>query len=372
MKWKIPLSSPDIGNKERKAVSDVLETSELSLGPKAKEFELHIARLAKRKYAVSVNSGTSALHLIIRALGIKEGDEVITTPFSFISSSNCILFENAIPVFVDIDEDTLALDPQKIEQKITSKTKAILAVDVFGHPASWDEIVRIAKKHSLKVVEDSAESIGAIYKGRPAGSFGDASIFSFYPNKQITTGEGGVILTDDKNLADLCRSMSNQGRKIEGDEWLEHVRLGYNYRLSEAQCALGIAQLGRIRNILKKRAKVASLYTKKLRRVPGVKVPFVARDCDMSWFVYVIRLSENYTKQDRDRVISLMAKKGIQCRPYFVPIHLQPFYQDLFGFKRGDYPVTESVGDRTIALPFFNNLKEKDIDLVVRTLSDSL
>ena len=368
MEWKIPLARPDITNLERKAVLEVLKTSYLSLGPKLKEFEEKIAKFVGVKYAVAVNSGTSALHLIIKALGIKDGDEIITTPFSFIASSNCILYERAKSVFVDIDEKTLNINPDKIEEKINKRTKAILAVDVFGQPADWDEILKIAKKYKLKVIEDSAEAIGSEYKGKKCGSFGDASILSFYPNKQITTGEGGMILTNIKRIAGLCRSMANQGRKSEDGKWLEHIQLGYNYRLNELSCALGVAQLNRINEILAKREKIADMYNEELKSFPEITIPYMAPDVEMSWFVYVIRLSKKYLKIDRNKIIQKMAKKGIQCGIYFQPIHLQPFYKKMFGYKSGDFPVAENISQRTIALPFYNNLKEREIDYVVKNL----
>ncbi len=244
--YRITLSKPDITKKDQEVVLRVLKTNFLSLGPKVKEFEEKIANFTRVKYAVAVNSGTAALHLTIRALGVGDGDEVITTSFSFISSSNCLLYEKAKPVFVDINEKTLNIDPKKIEEKITKKTKAILAVDIFCRPADWNKLREIAEKYKLFLIEDSAEALGSEYKGKKCGSFGDAAIFSFYPNKQITTGEGGIILTNNRNLADLCRSMANQGRKTKGGKWLEHVRLGYNYRLDEMSAALGISQLKRI------------------------------------------------------------------------------------------------------------------------------
>lgn len=373
---KIPLAQPDITNLDRRAVLEVLKTPNLSLGPRLREFEKKIAKFVGVKYAIGVNSGTSALHLIIRALGIKDGDEVITTPFTFIASANCILFERAKPVFVDIDENTLCIDPNKIEEKITKKTKAILAVDVFGHPADWNFLKKIAKKYKLFLIEDSAEAIGSEYgsvdspqaKGKKCGFFGDASILSFYPNKQITTGEGGMILTNIKRIADLCRSMANQGRKSEGGKWLEHIQLGYNYRLNELSCALGVAQLNRINEILAKREKIADMYNEKLKSFPEVTIPYIAPDVEMSWFVYAIRLSKKYLKIDRNKIIQKMAKKGIQCGIYFQPIHLQPFYKKMFGYKSGDFPVAENISQRTIALPFYNNLKEREIDYVVKNL----
>ena len=369
---KIPLSSPDITDSERKAVIDVLKTQTLSLGPKLNEFEERFAKFANRKYAVAVNSGTSALHLIVRALGVKDGDEVITTPFSFIASSNCILYERAKPVFVDINEETLNIDVTKIEGKITKRTKAILAVDVFGNPANWDAILRIAKKHKLKVIEDSAEALGSSYKGKPCGSFGDAAVFAFYPNKQMTTGEGGVILTDDPKIEEMCRSMANQGRKVKNGKWLEHIRLGYNYRLSEIGCVLGIAQLQRVKELLKKRSRVAKMYDVKLRGVKGLELLKAAKGTTKSFFVYVVKLSKQYSRAQRSEIISRLAEQGIQCSTYFQTIHLQPFYQESFGYKRGDFPIAESVSDRTIALPFYNNLKEKDLDTVVKALKSLL
>lgn len=363
----IPLARPDITEHEIQAVVSVLRTPYLSLGPKLEEFEHKIAAYAGVRYAIAVNSGTSALHLIVRALGLAEGDEVITTPFSFVASSNCLLFERVTPVFVDIDPQTLNLDVRQIEPKITGKTKAILAVDVFGHPAEWDELERIAQRYNLKLIEDSAEALGAEYKGRKAGSFGDAAVFAFYPNKQITTGEGGVVLTNDEKIAKLCRSLRNQGRG-EGNEWLQHERLGYNYRLSDIHCALGIAQLERLEEILQKRERVARMYNERLQNIKSVYIPYIAPHVKISWFVYVIRLGEEYTQPDRDRILKELQARGIGCSNYFSPIHLQPFYRELFGYKAGDFPVTESVAARTIALPFYNNLTEAQIDYVVTTL----
>lgn len=392
---KIFLAQPDITDLERKAVLEVLKTSSLSLGPKLEEFERKIAKFTGVKYAVGVNSGTSALHLIIRALEIKKGDEVITTPFSFIASANCILFEGANSVFVDIDPKTLNIDVDKIEKAITKKTKAILAVDVFGHSAEWDKIKKIAKKYKLKLIEDSAEALGAMYKSeirnkskiknqksnwKKCGSFGDAGVFAFYPNKQITTGEGGVVLTNNKKIANLCRSMANQGRKIKNGhstglgqvKWLEHIRLGYNYRMSDINAALGVVQLSRIDEIIKRRKKIASLYNKYLSDISNIKIPYIAPWAKISWFVYVIQLAENYLKKDRNRIIEKMAKKGIQCSTYFESIHLQPFYQKMFGYKKGDFPICENVSERTIALPFYNSLREKEIKFVVKNLKNIL
>ena len=367
---QIPLSKPWVTEEDVKAVEEVLRTPYLSLGTKLPEFEEMLASVANRKYAVAVNSGTSALHLIIRSLGIKDGDEVITTPFSFIASSNCILFERAKPVFVDIDLRTYNIKPNLIEEKITDKTKAILAVDVFGQPADWDRLTEIAKKHNLYLIEDSAEAIGSEYKGRPAGSFGIAGVFAFYPNKQITTGEGGVVVTNDENIYKLSRSMRNQGRG-EDESWLNHTRLGYNYRISDINCALGISQLNRLNKIIEMRDAIAKMYLRKLSDVEEVITPYISPDTTrISWFVYVIRLTDKFSKFERDQIIDELSKRDIQTRNYFEAIHLEPFYVEQFGFKEGDFPVTEFVSERTIALPFYTTMTEGEIDYVVSNLKE--
>ncbi|MCK8824339.1 DegT/DnrJ/EryC1/StrS family aminotransferase [Fuchsiella alkaliacetigena] len=365
----IGLSGPDIGPREKELVNEVLDSGWLSLGKMLDKFEKNFADYIGTKYAVGVNSGTSGLHLLIRALGIEAGDEVITTPFSFVASSNCILFENAKPVFVDIDPKTLCIDPDKIEAAITDKTKAILPVDVFGQPANMTKIMEIADEYNLKVIEDSCEAIGAEHKGQKAGTFADASVFAFYPNKQITTGEGGMIVTDDEEIANLCRSMRNQGRS-QDKQWLSHVRLGYNYRLDEMSCAVGIAQLERIEEILAKRASVAEKYNKLLADAPEVKTLTITEDTTkMSWFVYVIQLAEEI---DRNRVMDYLRDNGVSCKPYFTPIHLQPFYVEEFGYQRGDFPITERVSDSTIALPFYNELSEGEVETVVDNLKSAI
>jgi perosamine synthetase len=364
---EIPLARPDITEREIDAIVSVLRTPYLSLGPKLGEFEKKLAEYAGVKYAVVVNSGTSALHLIVKALNIGEGDEVITTPFSFVASANCILFERARPVFVDIDPKTLNIDTDLIEQRISEKTKAVLAVDVFGHPAEWDRLRAIAEKFNLRLIEDAAEALGAEYKGGKAGSFGDAAVFAFYPNKQITTGEGGVILTDDQDRAELCRSLRNQGRS-NGGEWLEHERLGYNYRLSDINCALGIAQLERVDELLNKRERVARLYNERLQECDNIIIPFVSPEIKKSWFVYVIKLHEKFNEKDRDKILRGLRSRGIECSNYFSPIHLQPFYEMMFGYRKGDFSVTEQVATRTIALPFYSNMGEKEVDYVCHNL----
>ena len=364
---KIPLARPDITEHEIDAIVSVLRTPYLSLGPKLEEFEQRLAEYAGMKYAIVVNSGTSALHLIIKALKIGEGDEVITTPFSFVASANCILFERAIPVFVDINAKTWNIETDLIEERIGKKTKAILAVDVFGHTAEWDRLWEIAEKYNLRLIEDAAEALGAEYKGKKAGSLGDGAVFAFYPNKQITTGEGGTVLTNDEEMAQLCRSLRNQGRS-NGGEWLEHERLGYNYRLSDINCALGIAQLERVDELLSKRERIAQLYNKRLQDIDSIVIPFVSPGVKKSWFVYVIKLHDTFHQKDRDKILWELRDRGIECSNYFSPIHLQPFYRTMFGYEEGDFPATEQIAARTIALPFYGNMSEKEVDYVCDNL----
>jgi perosamine synthetase len=369
---QIPLSSPDINDKDRAAVLEVLDSGTLSLGPRLTAFEQAITKLTGSRYAIAVNSGTSALHLCVKAAQIEEGDEIITTPFSFVASANCILFENARPIFVDIDPDTLNIDVSKIEEAITPRTKAILPVHVFGRPCALADIAYIANKHGLKIIEDSCEAIGAKYQGVPVGTFGETGVFAFYPNKQLTTGEGGVIVTDDPQIASRCRSWRNQGRS-DADGWLEHDSLGYNYRLSEMNCALGISQLSRIDEILVARTRVAGLYDRAFKDYLDIIPPRLSEPgSTISWFVYVVRLSDDFDRDDRDRVIVELKQRGIGCRNYFPPIHLQPLYRNMFGFGPGAFPITEHVADRTIALPFFNRLSEEEISLVCESLVNAL
>jgi perosamine synthetase len=351
---------------------DVLSGRTLSLGPLLPAFEEAMADAAGTRYAVAVNSGTSALHLCVKAAGIGEGDEVVTTPFSFVASANCMLYERAVPRFVDIDIETYNIDPAQIPGAINGRTRGILPVHVFGYPADMEAINRIAAHNGLAVIEDSCEAIGATIGGKKAGSFGNSGAFAFYPNKQITTGEGGAVVTNDERVARLSRSWRNQGRG-DGSAWLQHERLGYNYRLSDINCALGLGQLTRLQTILRMRKNVAGMYNQLLSRIPGVILPpCPAAGMEMSWFVYVIRLADEFTREDRDRVLELLRKEGVACNNYFAPIHLQEFYREQFHYRRGDFPVTEHVADRTIALPFFNHLTESQVEEVAGALSRSL
>ncbi len=368
---QIYLSRPDITEKEIEAVCTVLRSPNLSLGPKLEEFELSFAKYIGTKRAVVVNSGTSGLFLCMLALGIRQGDEVITSPFTFIASATSIIMAGAKPVFVDIDPVSLNIDPAQIESRISDKTKAILPVEIFGNPANMDKVCEIAQKHHLKVIEDSCEALGSALNGRKVGTFGTMSVFGFYPNKQITTGEGGMILTDNDNLADMCVSLRNQGR-AKNNNWLSHKRLGYNFRLSDVNCALGIAQLSRIEQIKAKRRQVAKWYQEMLADDDRLIVPVEPDDCDISWFVFVVRLANRFSTQQRDRILQAMKDRGIQVGNYFPPVHLQPFMVERFGCKRGDFPITESVSERTIALPFYNNLTKDQIAIVCKTLKEVL
>ena len=368
---QIYLSRPDITEKEIGAVCEVLRSPNLSLGPKLEEFESAFANYIGTKNAVAVNSGTSGLFLCMLALGIQPGDEVITTPFTFIASATPIMMAGARPVFVDIDPASLNIDPAKIESAITENTKAILPVEIFGNPAGLDKVCQIAQKHNLPVIEDSCEALGSALNGKKVGTFGTMSVFGFYPNKQITTGEGGIILTDNDDLADMCVSLRNQGRSKD-DSWLIHERLGYNFRLSDINCALGIIQLSRIEQIKEKRKQVAEWYQEMLADDPRIIVPSESEGCDMSWFVFVVRLADGFTLEQRDQILHQMLKREIQVGQYFPPAHLQPFMVRQFGYQKGDFPVTEQVCRSTIALPFYNNLTKEKVATVCKTLKEVL
>jgi perosamine synthetase len=370
----IPLSSPDITQREIDAVVEVLHTSTLSIGPRVVEFEEKVAKAAGRLHGVAVSSGTTGLHCAMIAAGIKAGDEVITTPFSFVASANCILYVDATPVFVDIDPKTLNMDVDKVPMAITPKTKAIVGVEAFGHPGGMLELEQLAQKNELLLIEDCCEGFGgSVGKGpgmRRIGSFGRAGVFGFYPNKQITTGEGGMIVTDDDTFAASCRALRNQGR--EGMSWLAHQRLGFNYRLSEMNAAMGAVQVDRLEEILDARSRVAQMYMERLMTNKFVILPTLQDDTNMSWFVFVVRLNDLFEPGDRDQVMIELRKEGIGCNNYFPPIHLQPYMVEKFGFTEGMFPVCEYVAARTLALPFFGGLTEGQVDTVCRVLNRAL
>ncbi len=368
MPFVIPMSLPDMNSDDVQAVVDVIQSGRLALGPKTEEFERLVARYVGVKHAAAVSSGTAALHLLVRALGIGPGDEVLVPSFTFAASVNASLYEGATPVFVDVEPETYNLDPRDLSAKVTPNTKAIMAVDIFGHPADWDAILEVADSHNLKIIDDACEALGAEYKARRLGSFGDAATFAFYPNKQMTVGEGGIIVTDDEEIVRLVRSMRNQGRGEMGS-WLEHERLGYNYRLDEMSAALGTSQFKRLETFLQKRERVARRYTERLQQVEGVRAPFVKDGVRVSWFVYVITLAEGLL---RDPVMEKMAGQGIPTRGYFAPIHTQPYIRRRLGDLAGTLPVTESIASRAIALPFHNNLTDDEIEAVAAALEKAL
>jgi perosamine synthetase len=367
----IPLSQPDITQRDIDAVIDVLQTTTLSIGPKIEEFEARVAALTGRHHAIGVSSGTAGLHLAMLAAGIGPGDEVVTTPFSFVASANCILYAGAKPVFADINPATLNMDLAKAQAAITSKTKAICAVECFGHPGGMVELEQLARRAEIQLIEDCCEGFGGQFGAtsrdlRAIGSFGKAGVFAFYPNKQITTGEGGMIVTDDETFANLCRSLRNQGR--DGMAWLAHQRLGYNYRLSEINAALGISQMSRLDDILENRRRVAHAYMQRLMTNRYLILPTLDDQTRMSWFVFVVRLNDLFEPDDRDLVMMDLRSEGIGCGNYFPPIHLQPYMAKQFGFKTGDFPITEYIAARTLALPFFTRMPEGQVETVCVTL----
>ena len=375
----IPLSQPDITDREIDAVVATLRSGRLSIGPEQESFEHAVARACNRTEGVAVSSGTAGLHAVLLALGVGPGDEVVTTPFSFIASANCILMAGATPVFVDICPKSLNMDPARTEAAITPKTKAIIAVEVFGNTTHMLELERIAQRHEVALIEDCCEALGGVAAGgRRVGSFGRAGVFGFYPNKQITTGEGGMIVTDDHALADRCRSLRNQGRATNAHtgadraagSWLSHERLGYNYRMSEITAALGNAQMSRLPEMLVSRRGVAGDYMRQLMDCDELVLPTVEADTDatMSWFVFVVRLGGDYGRTERDRIIDGMKRHEIGASNYFPCIHLQPFYRERFGYDRGAFPIAERISERTLALPFYNRLDEKSIEIICRTL----
>jgi perosamine synthetase len=370
---RIPLSAPDITEPEIEAVAQLLRSPYLSLGPKLAEFEAAFAALTGIPHAIAVSSGTAGLHLAVKALNIGEGDEVLVPSFTFIAAANAIRYERATPVFVDIDPDSLNLDPAAVEAAITPRTRALLIVHTFGRPADMAPLLSLARRHNLAIIEDACEAIGAEYASQPTGSFGDIAVFAFYPNKQITTGEGGMIVTRDAALAATMRSLRNQGRrpsKSESDNWLQHTDLGFNYRLSDIACTLGLGQLRRLPEILARRAEVARLYHHHLASerhliLPPLEVP----NTRISWFVFVVRLSPSFTAEDRDAIVAHLHRSGISCARYFAPIHLQPAYA---AYRHTHLPVTESIAARTLALPFFNRLTEPEITEVATNLRTAL
>jgi perosamine synthetase len=365
----VPLSGPYLGEREEELALDVLRSGRLSLGPAVDRFEELVAERVGAPYAAAVSSGTTGLHLLCVAAGIAPGDEVITSPYSFAATANCFLYEGGIPVFADIDPRTLNLDPAAVEAAVTERTKAIVAVDIYGYPCELDELRAIAGRHGLALIDDSCEALGAEYRGAPLGSHGTSSVFAFYPNKQVTTGEGGVVTTHSEEEWHLIRSLRNQGRPEPGG-WLEHVRLGFNYRLSDVAAALGIGQLERLGEILARRSEAAARYTALLGAVDGLELP-TADDADhrRSWFVYVVLFPDSAT---RERAIAAFEREGIGYNRYLPSIHLQPYMRERFGFEEGLCPVAEDVSSRSLALPFFTGIEAAAQERVVEVLASVL
>ena len=382
------MSSPDVTEAEIAAVNQVMHTSMLSIGPQITAFEQTFAAYTGTNHAVGVNSGTSGLHLCVIAANVGERDYVLTTPFSFIASANSILYERAVPIFVDVDPDTGNINPALVAEAaaalaggdeaarrwlpprlrnagMVGRLRALMPVHAFGQPADMDPLIETARHYDLAVIEDACEAIGAEYKERQAGTLGDAGVFAFYPNKQMTTGEGGMIVTNHQEWDTLFRSLRNQGRDV-FDAWLNHTRLGYNYRLDELSAALGVVQIQRIEELLARRAQVAAWYNERLANEELIDRPFIASTTTrMSWFVYVVRIK---APASRDEVLRHLAEAGIPSRPYFTPIHLQPFYRETFGYAPGDFPVTERLGAISLALPFSGVMSEEQVEAVCQSL----
>lgn len=366
----IPLAKPEILETDIAAVVAVLRSSRLSQGPVLHAFEKALAAYLNVGHVVAVNSGTSALQLGLQALEIAEGDEVVLPSFSFMAVTNAVLAARAIPVFADVDPATLNLNPAKVEQLLSARTKAIIVVHTFGRPADLDPLLSIARRHRIYVIEDACEALGAEVNGQKAGALGDVGVFAFYPNKQITTGEGGAVVTNSPMLAQAVRHLANQGRQP-SMQWFEHVDAGHSYRLSEINCSLGLQQLSRIEEILGRREELARRYQYRLRNQGEVKCYGERANGRMSWFAYPVLLRDDFQQEDRDRIWQLLGQSGIECGRYFAPAHLQPVMRK-FPFRTGDLTHTEAISQRLLCLPFFNSLQESEIELVCESLSKAL
>jgi perosamine synthetase len=365
---RINLSAPWIDERDEELVLEVLRSGWLSLGPTGPRFEGLLADAVGVPYCAAVSSGTAGLHLCMRLAGVEPGDEVITSPYSFVASANCAIYEGATPVFADIDPQTFNLDPAAVEAAITPKTKALVAVDIFGYPAEYDELIAICERHGIVLIEDACEALGATYKGKRLGSHGHPAVWAFYPNKQMTTGEGGAVTTGDVDEHELLVSLRNQGR-LETSSWLQHGRLGYNYRLDDLSAALGIGQLEKLDRILEARGDVARRYGELLADV-DVETPLTDdADHTRSWFVYVVKLPSGV---DRGAVMARLGEEGIATAPYLPSIHLQSYMRERFGFSEGMLPVSEDCSDRTMALPFHARLDRSDQERVADALRTAI
>lgn len=366
---QVPLSGAYFDEREEELVLEVLRSGRLSLGPMVDRFETMFAERVGAGYAAAVSSGTAGLHLGIRLAGVSPADEVITSPFSFVASANCAIYEGATPVFCDIDPATLNINPAAVEAAVTERTRAVVAVDIFGYPCELDALAEICARRGLVLIEDACEALGADYRGRPLGSHGHLAVFAFYPNKQMTTGEGGMVVTGSEDECRLLKSLSNQGRADSGG-WLEHTRLGFNYRMSDVTAALGVAQLEKLDLLLELRSQAAARYAALLEGVKGAE-PLLADDAEhrRSWFVYPVRLDPAV---DREHVITALDADGIQTSRYLPSIHLQPYMRERFGFTEGTCPVSEEASRRLLSLPFHSGITPADQDRVVDALARAL
>ena len=367
---RVPLARPFLDEREEELVLEVLRSGRWSLGPTIDRFEELIAERVGAPYAAAVSSGTAGLHLLVRIAGLGPGDEVITSPLSFAASANCFLFEGATPVFADVDRRTWNLDPAMVEAAITERTKAVVAVDMFGYPCELEPLMELCEGRGITLIEDSAEALGAEYKGAPIGSHGPSCIFGFYPNKQIATGEGGVVITHSQEEWEVLRSLRNQGRAYDGGGWFNHVRLGFNYRWTDLQAAVGIAQLEKLDRLLELRSAAAARYAELLADVDGVELaPADDEDHRRSWFVYVVALAPEV---DRARVMVELRERGVDVAEYVPCIHLLSYMREGFGFSEGLCPVAEEISSRTLALPFFPGIEADDQEYVVAALREVL
>ena len=375
MSREIPLSAVTLADREMELVLSTLQSGVLSRGPMSERFEDMIAERTRRRHAIAVSSGTAGIHLTLAALGIGEGDEVITSPFSHVSTANSIVLTGAKPVFVDIDPVSLNVDPDKVSAAVTDRTKVIVALETFGNPVTIDRIAQVAARNEIPLIEDAGGGIGGVYKDRPIGSFGRAAVFSFHTNQQLTTGEGGVIVTDDDRLADACRLLRDHGRAytdVDPDSIMPgsmHYRsLGFSYRMSELHAALGVGQMERLDDIIQMRREVACFYVEKLMTFPDLILPAVTDQTESSAFTFVVRLSDEFGGTERNRVLCGMRRHEVGCTYYYPPVHLQSYLRDRYGFEEGNFPVTESIAQRTLALPFFPQIDGTQVELVCLTL----
>jgi perosamine synthetase len=375
-KTMLPYGRQSISEEDIQAVVDVLRSDWLTTGPKVAEFEEALAAQVGAKYAVAFSSGTAALHGAAFAAGLKPGDEAITSPLTFAATANCVLYQGARPVFADVSPDTLNLDPDRMAERITPNTRAILPVDYAGHPADLDPILDLAERHGLTVIEDACHALGAEYKGRRTGSIAHMSVFSFHPVKHVATGEGGMVTTDRADLAENLRRFRNHGissdarqRQASGQWHYEMVLLGFNYRLTDVACALGISQLKKLDANLARRREIAARYTAAFRDLRGVIAPSVRPDVNPAWHLYPIRINTSQLKKDRAYVFRALRAENIGVNVHYIPVHLHPYYRDQFGYRGGEYPIAETAYGQLISLPMFHAMTDQDVEDVIAAVS---